>query len=269
MICRCVGAVRLHRPDVGDEPGLVEAAPDDPLAVVREERPAVVAGHVGQPLLARAVGAHDVDLGEVARVLLELLLLRVGQRAVVGVAHRREHDPLAVGRVAAFGVVAARGRQPLQRAGLLAVGVDVHLRVVVPRVAALLARGAERELLVLVLLRLRIVVRRRELDLVGARPEERAGGLADAGRDALGVAGRQIEHVDLIERDCPARARSGTRAACRRATSSLRRRACLRRSGGGRASGSRAQVEDAGVCPETSAPANVSAHAPTRRIRIP
>ena len=41
---------------------------------------------------------------------------------------------------------------------------------------------------------------RRELDLVAARAEERAGRLAQAGRDALGVAARQIEHVDLIER---------------------------------------------------------------------
>src|SRR5262249_38792977 len=39
-----------------------------------------------------------------------------------------------------------------------------------------------------------------ELDLVGAGPEERAGGLADAGRDALGLAGREVEHVDLVER---------------------------------------------------------------------
>jgi len=42
-------------------------------------------------------------------------------------------------------------------------------------------------------------VGRGEFDLVGARPEECAGRLADAGRDALGVAARQIEHVDLIE----------------------------------------------------------------------
>ena len=46
---------------------------------------------------AAAVGAHDVDLGEVARVFVERLLLLVVQRTVVGVAHRRERDPLAVG----------------------------------------------------------------------------------------------------------------------------------------------------------------------------
>src|SRR5216684_875754 len=42
-------------------------------------------------------------------------------------------------------------------------------------------------------------MRRRELDLVAAGAEKCAGGLAQAGRNAFGVAGRQIEHVDLIE----------------------------------------------------------------------
>ena len=42
-------------------------------------------------------------------------------------------------------------------------------------------------------------MRRREFDLGAVRPEERARRLADARRDALGIAGRQIEHVDLIE----------------------------------------------------------------------
>ena len=107
-----VGAVEVHRPDVGDEPLLVEAAPDDALAVGREEGPAVVAVDGGEPLLAGAVGVHDVDLAEEARIDLELLLLRVAERAVVGVAHRRERDPLAVGRIAGLGVVAARVGQP-------------------------------------------------------------------------------------------------------------------------------------------------------------
>ena len=217
------------------------------LPSVREERAAVVARHVGQPLLARAVGLHDVDLGEVARVLGRAASSR-GRSSVpvVGVAHRREDDPLAIGRIAAFGVVAARGRQPLHRAGLLVVRVDVHLRVVVPRVAALFARCAERELFVLQLLRFRIGVRRGELDLVGARAEERARRLADAGRDALGVAGRRGRACRSGRTDCRARARSETPAACRPATSSLRRRACLRRSAGGRGSGSRAPAAAAG-----------------------
>ena len=99
-------AVRIHRPHVGDEPVLGEPAPYDALTVGGEKGPAVVAGHVGQPRLHRAVGFHDVDLGEVRRVDLELLLLFVGELAVVSVAHRREHDPLAVGRIAPLGIVA-------------------------------------------------------------------------------------------------------------------------------------------------------------------
>src|SRR5581483_3470576 len=77
---------------------------------------------------------------------------------------------------------------------------DVHLGVVVPRVAPLFSRRAERELVVLVLLRFRIRVRRRALDLVAAGPEERARRLADARRDASGFAGGEIQHVNLIER---------------------------------------------------------------------
>src|SRR6185436_1042829 len=99
----------------------------------------------------------------------------------------------------AFRVVAARGRQLLQASGFLAIYIDVHLRVVVPGVAAFLARGAKRVFVVLELFRLRIGVRRREFDLVGPRPEERAGRLADAGGDPPGLARRQVERIDLIE----------------------------------------------------------------------
>src|SRR5439155_2049997 len=129
----------------------------------------------------------------------ELLLLLLVERAIVGVAHRREDDPLTVGRVAAFGVVPARVGQALHRAGLFVIRVDIHFRVVVPRVATLFARRAKRELLVLQLLRFRIRVRRRELDLVAAGTEERARRLAGARRDALRLAGAEVEHIDLIE----------------------------------------------------------------------
>ena len=174
--------------------------PQDLRAVGREERPAVVAGRRRQTALAGAVGLHDVDLAEPARVGGELLLLDVAERVVVGGARRREHDPLSVRGVAGFGVVAADVGEPGQRLGLLGVGVDLHLGVVVPGVAALLARGAKRELVVLILLRLRIVVRRGEQNLVGAGAEEAARRLAQAGRDAGGVAGREVHHVHLIER---------------------------------------------------------------------
>ena len=40
----------------------------------------------------------------------------------------------------------------------------------------------------------------REQDLIASGAEERAGGLAVAGRDALAVAGLEVEGVDLVER---------------------------------------------------------------------
>src|SRR5207247_5141348 len=67
------------------------------------------------------------------------------------------------------------------------------------RVPALFAGCAERELLVLPLLRLRIPVGGGEFNLVAAGTKERAGRFAQTGRDALAVAGREIERVDLIE----------------------------------------------------------------------
>src|SRR5439155_16953768 len=66
---------------------LAVAAVDDPLAVGREERAAVVALGVGDPARILAVGVHEVDLG-------------------VAVAERGEDDPGAVGRIAGLGVVA-------------------------------------------------------------------------------------------------------------------------------------------------------------------
>ncbi len=135
MSLALVGAVQIHRPDVGDQAAFVEAPPDDALAVGREERAAVVARNAGQPADAGAVGvrAHDVDLAEVARVGLELLLFGGGELPVVRVARGREDDPLTVGRVACLGVVAALVRQPAERAGCARPDVQLHLRVVVPR----------------------------------------------------------------------------------------------------------------------------------------
>jgi hypothetical protein len=70
----------------------------------------------------------------------------------------------------------------------------------IPRIAAFFARGAKGDLFVLVLFRLRIGVGRCELDLRAVRPEERARGLADSRRDALGLARCHVEHIDLVER---------------------------------------------------------------------
>jgi hypothetical protein len=185
-----VRSVGLHRPDVGNQPALVEAAPDDARTVVSEEWTAIVSGNAGEALLPGTVGAHDVDVGEIARVGLELLRgRRVDRGASIHLANRGEHDPLAVGGIAGFGVVPARGRQPLQAARFLTVHVDIHLRVVIPRVAPLLAGRAHRNLLVLQLLRFGIAVRGGEENLVAPRTKKRARCLANAWRDPLHIAG--------------------------------------------------------------------------------
>ena len=81
-------------------------AVDEPLAVRREERPAVVAGRVRE--------AHDVRCRRRDRVELQVLVdgrwvgLRLRRRAAARgslCAVRREDDPLAVRRVRALGVV--------------------------------------------------------------------------------------------------------------------------------------------------------------------
>src|SRR5690606_15393214 len=78
--------------------------------------------------------------------------------------------------------------------------VDVHLRVVVPRVAAFLTRGAEGQLLGLQLRRPGIVMGGREQDVAGHGAEERACGLSGPRRYPLRVARGEVERIDLVER---------------------------------------------------------------------
>ena len=80
------------------------------------------------------------------------------------------------------------------------VHVDLHLLVVVPRVAALLSGSAEVELFFLKLLGARVVMGRREHDVHRVVLVERARRLAVPGRDPAHVAGHQVEIVDLVER---------------------------------------------------------------------
>src|SRR5207248_787796 len=71
--------------------------------------------------------------------------------------------------------------------------------IVIPRVAPLLAGGAERQFLVLILLRFRIVMRRREQNLIAAGTEKRARRLPDSRRNPFHVAAGEIERIDLVE----------------------------------------------------------------------
>ena len=184
-----VRAVEVHRPHVGDEAVLAEAPPDDAGTVGEEEGAAIVTGHVRETGLFAAVGAHDVDLAEVRGIDLQQVRFALREFPVEGVAGGGEDDPLAVRGVGAFRVVAADVRQPAGIASGHGHRVDLHLRVVVPGVAAFPARGAEVEFLLLQLDRTGVVVGRRVQDLRTVRANEGAGRLADSGRHLAGVSG--------------------------------------------------------------------------------
>src|SRR5688572_21453446 len=197
-----IRAVEIHRPDVGDEARFIEPPPDDPFPVRREERPAVVAGHLRQAPGPGVVGVrpHDVDLPEVARIGVELFPFSGGELSIVGVPRRRKDDPLPVGREAGLGVVAAAIRQPAIAARLPAADVELHLGVVVPRIPALLAGGAELQLVILQLLRAQVVMRRREENVTRLGVDEGAGRLAGSRRHARRVPAVHVHQIDLIER---------------------------------------------------------------------
>ena len=59
-----VRAVELHRVNVRVHALLVEAPPEDALAVRREERTAIVAGRAREAARFRAVGVHQINLAE-------------------------------------------------------------------------------------------------------------------------------------------------------------------------------------------------------------
>src|SRR4051794_29648896 len=77
---------------------------------------------------------------------------------------------------------------------------DVHVLVIIPRIAAFLARGAEVELDLLFGNGVRIEVSGGEKDLIRAGPEERAGGFTNAGGNSRGLAGFEIQDIDLVKR---------------------------------------------------------------------
>ncbi len=59
-----VRAVGTHGPNLGDNPILGEAPPDDATAVGAEEGAAVVAGGIGQAADIRPVRVHEIDVHE-------------------------------------------------------------------------------------------------------------------------------------------------------------------------------------------------------------
>src|SRR4051812_18048786 len=93
------------------------AAEDDPFAVGRNERTAVVAGGVGELPHVGAVGIHDIDVG-------------------VAIAVAAKGDLLAVFRVGSFGVVAGDVGQAAEDVAV-EIGLEqVHVGIEIPFVAA-------------------------------------------------------------------------------------------------------------------------------------
>ena len=147
-----IATVQAHGVNIGDDTFLIEAAPDDALAVGREKRTAIVAGREGETALIRAVGIHDVDFA-VSR----------GISCAVGrVAQRTEYDFRSIRRIRAFGVIAEGVGQASQSGTVAPATEDVHLVIIIPRVTAGLAGGAKLQFGLLLCLRFRIEMRGRK-----------------------------------------------------------------------------------------------------------
>src|SRR5262249_668230 len=93
------------------------AAENDPLAVGRDERPAVVAGSVGELSHAGAVGIHHKDVG-------------------VAVAVAAECDQLAVLRIGPFRVVVLGVGQPAEVFSVQIGLKDIHVGIEIPFIPA-------------------------------------------------------------------------------------------------------------------------------------
>ena len=195
-----VRAVDFHRVNLRHCACLVEPAPDDALAVRREKRAAVVAGRLRQARLAGTVGIHDVNFAEIRQVDLAQFFLLRSQVFGVGAAGGTEDNFFAVRRVTGLGVVTPRCRESAEVAAIRVGGEDVHHLVVVPRVTALLAGGAEVEFRLLLGLGLWVVMRRAKQHTPAARMKKCAGRLAVPEGDTGGIAGLKIDRVNLIER---------------------------------------------------------------------
>src|SRR5438046_7162018 len=91
-------------------------------------------------------------------------------------------------------------RQVLRIAAVEFRGINLELRIIIPRVAALLAARAEVQLRFCFCGRLGIGMRRGEQNAVAPRLEKSARRLADPRRNARGIARFQIEDEHLVER---------------------------------------------------------------------
>ena len=193
------GAVDVHGEHLGRHAFAVEAAPADLLAVGAEKRAAIVAISLCQPLHAGPVGVHEIQLHGKFLVELEEFRVLFRKAGLVGLAVRGKDDVLPIRRVGALGVVALCLGQIRVGLGGRVVFDDVEGLVVVPAVFPGLARLAEFDLVLLLLPGGGIVLSGGVEDLFAIGMDPGAGRFAVAGRDPLGVAGLQIQPVDLVE----------------------------------------------------------------------
>src|SRR5439155_5850311 len=172
----------------------------DALDVRGEKRTAIVARRESQPLLAGAIGVHEVDFAKVTRIGCETLTVFGRKfRSRISVPERSEHDLFAMRRIRRFGVVTRGAGQPMKLRTVAPRDEDVELFVVIPRIAAFLARRAEVKLGFLFCLGFRVEMGGCEQDFIAVRPEEGASGFANAGREKVAVATLEFENVYLIK----------------------------------------------------------------------
>ena len=107
-----------------------------------------------QPALLRPIGVHDVDLPKTGRVRFEPLQIGRGKAVGwIGGAQGAEDDLRAIRRECALRIVPSSLRQAAEIRSVAARDKDVHLLVVVPRIALLLSGGAELKLRLLLFAR--------------------------------------------------------------------------------------------------------------------
>ena len=194
-----VAPIGVHGVDFGGAAIGGEAPPDNFRAVGGEERPAVIAGRIGQAAHIGAVRVHDVNVHEGRLVPLEQSLLFRRQLAAIGGAVGSEQDSPSVRRIGALGVIARRFRQIFVGAAGHVHFINIVGVIEIPAIAAMLA-GLARLLLRLHFgAGLRVFVSGGEQRPVLQRMQPAACGLANAGRNAVDGAAVQIKQIHLIE----------------------------------------------------------------------
>ena len=138
-----IGPVEIGRVDFSRRAVFAESPPTNPLAIRGEKRTTVVSKDICDLANIRPIGIHHVQIQSHRRVVFEEGFFPIAQGLGIRRSVRGESDQLAVRAIRSLCVIAHRLSEFLV-ATVLAVPFDqFELRVVVPSVAALLARGAK------------------------------------------------------------------------------------------------------------------------------